>query len=199
MKTAAVFLAPGFEEIEALSPIDYLRRAGIGVTTVAVQSSDTKDNLVVAGAHKVSVIADTTLQNYLKDCKDNLPDCVVCPGGSLGADNLAACTELLEHLEKCYSAGKLTTAICASPAVVFGKTNILKDKNWTCYPGMESCVSNYGNDAYLSKYSNQIFVTDGNVVTARGPGASEQFAMELVTILVGKETSEKIRKASQQR
>lgn len=194
-KTAAVFFADGFEEIEGLSPVDYLRRAGVEVTTVGVVGKPFNDTMIVTSSHKIPIITDTTLDSYLAEHKDNLPDCVVCPGGSVGADNLAATKPLLEFLEKCFDAGKLTSAICASPAVVFGKTKITSGKNWTCYPGMETCAK----EEYLSGYSNNVFVTDGNVVTGRGPGASEQFAMELVRILAGDEVYTKVHNSSQQR
>jgi len=195
MKTAAVFFADGFEEIEGLSPVDYLRRAGVNVITVGVKGKNFEDKMIVTSSHNIPIITDTTLDAYLKEYGNNLPDCVVCPGGSVGADNLAACKPLLEHLEKCFDAGKLTAAICASPAVVFGKTKITDDKNWTCYPGMET----EANPDYLKGYSNKVFITDGNVVTGRGPGASEEFSMELVKILAGEETYNKIHKGAQQR
>ncbi|MCQ2587816.1 MAG: DJ-1/PfpI family protein [Treponema sp.] len=194
-KTAAVFFADGFEEIEGLSPVDYLRRAGVEVTTVGVVGKSFNDTMIVTSSHKIPIITDTTLDVYLAEHKDNLPDCVVCPGGSVGADNLAATPDLLAFLEKCFDAGKLTSAICASPAVVFGKTKITAGKKWTCYPGMETCAK----EEYLSKYENNVFVTDGNVVTGRGPGASEQFAMELVRILAGSEVYKKVHDSSQQR
>lgn len=195
MKTAAVFFADGFEEIEALSPVDYLRRAGVNVITVAVPSSTTKDKYVVTSSHKVPMIMDLTLDEYLAEYGKKLPDCTVLPGGSTGADNLAACAKLLEHLEACYSAGKLTAAICASPAVVLGQTAVLNGKKWTCYPDMESCAQK----EYLDGYSNKVFITDGNLVTSRGPGASEQFAMELVRLLAGEEIAQKIHDGTQQR
>lgn len=195
MKTAAVFFADGFEEIEGLSPVDYLRRAGVNVIMVAVPSPTTKDNKIVTSAHKISIIADMTLSEYLAEYGKNLPDCVVTPGGSTGADNLAATSELLTHLENCYNNNKLVASICASPAVVLGKTSILKDKKWTCYPAMESNAK----AEYLSGYENKVFITDGNLVTSRGPGASEQFAMELVKILCGQEIADKIHAGTQQR
>lgn len=195
MKTAAVFFADGFEEIEGLSPVDYLRRAGVEVTTVGVKGKAFNDSMIVTSSHNIPIITDTTLDAYLAGHESDLPDCVVCPGGSVGADNLAANDLLLAFLEKCNAAGKLTTAICASPAVVFGKTNILLGKKWTCYPGMEDNAKK----EYIPAYYNEVFITDDNVVTGRGPGASEQFAMELVRILCGQETYDKIRKGSQQR
>lgn len=195
MKTAAVFFADGFEEIEALSPVDYLRRAGVEVYTVSIPSPTMNDNYIVTGAHKVPLITDLSFEEYLDSCKDGLPDCVVCPGGSVGADNLAACSALLEHLEKAFDEGKLVGAICASPAVVLGKTKVLAGKKWTCYPGMEGNA----RTEYAGGYVNETFVTDGTVVTSRGAGAAEEFAMELVKILAGEEIYSKIRKGTQQR
>lgn len=195
MKTAAVFFADGFEEIEALSPVDYLRRADVEVITVAVPSPTMNDKYIVTSSHKVPIIADLTLDEYLIEFKDNVPDAVICPGGSTGAINLSNCKDLLEHLEKVWDSGKLVAAICASPAVVLGKTKIPFEKNWTCYPGMES----ESNPSYINRYQNKVFITDGNLITGRGPGASEEFAMELVRILTSKETAERIRTGSQQR
>lgn len=192
---AAVFFADGFEDIEALSPVDYLRRANVEVVTVGVKGKPFNNTMIVTSSHNVPMIMDMTLDTYLSLYKNETPDCIVCPGGSVGADNLAATPELLAHIEKVYDDGKLVTAICASPAVVLGKTKVLAGKKWTCYPGME----NEANKDYVSKYSNEVFITDGKLVTSRGPGASEQFAMEIVRILAGQETYEKIKKGSQQR
>ena len=195
MKQAAVFLADGFEEIEALSPVDYLRRANVEVFTVSVPSPTMNDKYIVTSSHKVPVIADLTLEEYLKDFGEDLPDCVICPGGSVGATNLSNCKDLLLHLEKAWDNNKLVAAICASPAVVLGKTKIPEDKKWTCYPGMES----ESKQSYVANYVNEVVVQDCNLVTSRGPGASEQFAMELVKILVGEEIYNKIHSGSQQR
>ncbi len=191
---AAVFFADGFEDIEALSPVDYLRRGGIEVTTVGVKGKPFNSSMIVTSSHNVPVITDTTLDAYLADLKE-LPDCVVCPGGGLGAENLGNTPALLSLLEKCFDAGKLTAALCASPAVVLGKTKILAGKNWTCYPTMEGNAK----PEYLSGYSNKTFITDKNLVTGRGPGASEEFAMELVKILAGPEVYKKVHDSSQQR
>ena len=101
---------------------------------------------------------------------------------------------------------KFVTALCASPAVVLSKTGVLKNKKWTCYPQMEKNLSEYcgtkENADLLTENSIHLespFVTDGNLVTGRGPGATEQFAMELVRLLCGQEIMEKIKKASVQR
>ena len=192
---AAVFFADGFEEIEALSPVDYMRRAGVEVVTVGVKGTPFNKTMIVTSSHKVPMIMDMTLSDFLKEFAQELPDCVCCPGGSVGAQNLSENAELLAYLEKCNKAGKLVSAICASPAVVLGKTDILAGKKWTCYPEMQDNAK----AEYLGGYSNQVFITDGNLVTSRGPGASEQFAMELVRILAGQEVYNRVHDGSQQR
>ncbi|MBP5519294.1 MAG: DJ-1/PfpI family protein [Treponema sp.] len=195
MKTAAVFFADGFEDIEALSPVDYLRRAKVEVITVGVKGKAFNDTMIVTSSHNVQMVMDMTLDSYLQKFGNSIPDCVVCPGGARGAVNLSECTTLLTHLEKAWSEGRLVAAICASPAVVLGKTNIPAGKKWTCYPGMEG----ESKAEYKSGYSNKVFVTDGNLVTSRGPGAAEEFSMELVRILAGDEVYQKVHDSSQQR
>ena len=195
MKTAAVFFADGFEDIEALSPVDYLRRAGVEVITVGVKGTPFNDTMIVTTSHKVPMIMDMSLDSYMKKYGDSIPDCLVCPGGCKGAINLSECTTLLSYLEKGWDAGRLIAAICAAPAVVLGKTKIPSGKKWTCYPGMEG----ESKDEYQNGYSNKVFVTDGNLVTSRGPGAAEEFAMELVRILAGEEMYKKVHDSAQMR
>ena len=98
-------------------------------------------------------------------------------------------------LEKAWDAGRLVAAICAAPAVVLGKTKIPAGKKWTCYPDMEG----ESKPEYLSGYSNKVFVTDGNLVTSRGPGAAEEFSMELVRLLAGEEVYRKVHDSAQMR
>ena len=195
MSKVAVFLADGFEEIEALTPVDYLRRAGAEVVTVGVKGTINGNKMVVTGSHKIPVIADLTFDEYLENCKKELPDCVFCPGGLKGSQNLADCDDLLKNLEKCFDNKKLVCAICAAPSLVLGKTKIMKGKKWTCYPGMAE------NSApeYFDGYCDKVFVTDENVVTARGAGAAEQFAMELVRILEGEQKAKQVHDGTVQR
>ena len=195
MKTAAIFFADGFEEVEAITPLDYLRRADVEVFTVAIPSETMNDNYIVTSSHNVPMIMDLTFEEYLDSCKDGLPDLLFCPGGSRGADNLAACKKLLAHLEEAWDKGKFVSAICASPAVVLGKTKILDGKKWTCYPQMQDNAK----AEYLNAYCDKVFVSDGNLITSRGAGAAEEFAMELVRLLAGPESAEKIRKGTLQR
>ena len=195
MKTAAVFFADGFEDIEALSPVDYLRRAGVEVITVGVKGMPFNDTMIVTSSHNVPMIMDMSLDSYMKKFGDSIPDCVVCPGGGKGAINLSECTTLLAHLEKAWDTGRLVAAICAAPAVVLGKTKIPAGKKWTCYPDMEG----EAKEDYLSGYSDKAFITDGNLVTSRGAGAAEEFAMELVRILTDEATAKKVHDGTLQR
>ena len=207
MKTAVVFLADGFEEIEAFSPIDYLRRGGTQVFTVAVPSSTMQDKYIVTSSHKIPVIADLSFDEFKSEFESDLPELVFCPGEMKGAENLAAENCVLQFLKKCFDAKKIVSAICAAPAVVLAKTGILASKKWTCYPGLEQNLVQYvGSESLcdeLMKESLHVsdvpFVTDENVVTGRGPGASEQFAMELVSLLCGKDVAKKIKADTLQR
>ena len=193
MKTAAVFFADGFEEVEALCPVDFLRRAGINVLTVGVKGKKEGNLFITTSSHNVSIVMDMTFDEYLKNYS-SIIDCVICPGGSVGAENLADDKKLLNHLQESWNNGKIVAAICASPAVVLGQTEILADKKWTCYPDMESNAK----PEFLSGYKNETFVEDGNLITARGPGASEEFAMQIVKKMCGEEVFAKIRRGTQQ-
>lgn len=195
MSTIAVFLADGFEEVEALTPVDYLRRAGAEVITVGVVGKVFEKTLIVNGSHNIPVIADISFDEYLEKYGKTLPDAVFCPGGLKGSNNLAATEKLLKHIEDCNAAGKLVSAICAAPSLVLGKTNVMKGKKWTCYPGM----AEDSNKEYVPDYSDEVFITDGNIVTGRGAGAAEQFAMELVRILQGADTAKKVHDGTVQR
>lgn len=198
MKSAVVFLADGFEEVEALTPVDYLRRAGVEVFTVAVPSESMNDPYIVIGGHKIPVIADLNFDEFKENFAEELPDLVFAPGGMNGSKNLARNEEVLAFIKKCFDGGKHVAAICAAPALVLSKTGILKGKNWTCYPGMEEEVD--ADDVEDStSCANVPFVTDENITTGRGAGAAEEFTMELIRILCGQEISDKIRTGTCQR
>ncbi len=193
MKNIAVFFANGFEMIEALTPVDLLRRAKQNVITVCVSSNENNDNMVKS-SHDVSIKTDIDFETYLKQYGENLPDCVICPGGTVGSHNLQT-KLLLDHLEKCNKANKIVAAICASPAVVLGNTNILENKKWTCYPEMEV----EAKKEYLPNLVKDRVVVQENVVTACGEGASEEFARTLVELLVSKDESDRIGRTTLQR
>ena len=176
MKKAIVFLANGFEEMEALGTVDILRRGGIEVTTVSITTDP-----VVIGAHNVPVTADTTLNNALL----NDADALILPGGMPGASNLNDSEAVKEALLGQYREGRIVAAICAAP-MVLGHLGILQGKKATIYPGMEDRL--IGATPVADKVCR-----DGNVITGKGPGAAMTFALTLVEALAGKEVADSLR------
>ncbi len=207
MKNAVVFLADGFEEIEGITVIDYLRRAGVQVFTVTVPSSMTKQKNISVGSHNISVITDLSFEQFETKFFKDLPDLVYIPGGIPGAPNNAKSQGVLNFVKKMFDSGKIVSSICASPAVVLAKTGILKGKKWTCYPGMENNLAEYCGSEENAKIctENSVhikdvpFVSDKNLLTGRGPGTTEQFAMEAVRLLCGEDVALKVKTASIQR
>jgi 4-methyl-5(b-hydroxyethyl)-thiazole monophosphate biosynthesis len=181
-KKAIVLLAGGFEEIEAITPVDYLRRAGVKVTTAAVGG-----NLTVKGARDVPVNADTTLGELAKQGNAGAAswDAVILPGGMPGASNLAASKETAALLKEMAAAGKWICAICASPAVVLAPLGLLSGKKFTCYPGMEETVQD-------GKWSGNKVVIDGTLITSRGAGTAGVFAAAIISGLLGEAEGEKL-------
>lgn len=171
----AVHLANGFEEIEAVSIIDVLRRADIEVSVVSVAGK-----LEVTGAHQLKIMADILFE--LVDYDDIYM--IVLPGGMPGASNLDAHKGLREMILKFNDANKQLAAICAAP-MVYGKLGILEGKQAVCFPGFE----NYLKGAELL---SKPVVESGNVLTANGPASAIQFALKIVEKTVSKEKSESI-------
>jgi 4-methyl-5(b-hydroxyethyl)-thiazole monophosphate biosynthesis len=176
MKRIALLLAEGFEEVEAVTPNDFLRRAGIEVITPGVTGK------TVTGAHGVPFTADI----LLKDAPVDL-DGIVIPGGMPGAANIAKSAAAVTLIQKLFSANKLVAAICAAPGVVLGPNGFLKGKNFTCYPGYEKDVAN-------ASFSETRVVKDGNLITSRGPGTAAEFAIALAEYLAGKDAADKVYK-----
>ncbi len=175
-KTALVILAEGFEEVEAIGPVDVLRRAGVRVTLAGVNS------LIVKSSRNIRIQVDA----LLKDIQD-IPDAVILPGGLPGATNLAKSEEVAKLVKKVNVAGKLVAAICAAPAVVLAPLGILNGKKATCYPGCESDFSS------KTVHSQERVVKDGNVITSQGPGSALEFALEIVRELLGSEMADLVR------
>lgn len=190
MKKAIVFLADGFEEVEALTPVDYLRRAGVEVTVAGVSKKEIK------GAHGICVCADEVLN---KEMISKKYDALIVPGGMPGASNLAADELVLEFLKDGADRGAVLAAICAAPVVVFAKAGLLKNKHYTCYPGMENDLKKFAGENYAALTEGAVHleervVVDKNTVTSRGPGVAEEFALTLVEILAGKLQKETLHK-----
>ncbi len=177
MKKSYLFLADGFEEIEALTTIDVMRRAEMPVATVSIN-----DNARVTGAHGVIVTADEVIAQV--DLSD--AEWLICPGGMPGASNLAACPKLTAALVAQAQAGKNVAAICASPAVVLGPLGILKGREAVCYPGMES-----GMKEAKVQY-NQAVAIDGNIITGNGPSAANPFALAIVAHSAGEDVARRV-------
>ena len=178
-KKALIILAEGFEEIEAITVIDILRRGQIQLTIAGL--TDTK----IRGAHGVAVIADKKL-----DSKDTDYDACILPGGTPGSANLAASTKIRDLVTALYEKNKLIAAICAAPALVLAQTGILNNRTATCYPGMQD------NFDKTTIYKEDSVVVDGNLITSRGPSTALAFALAIVEKLCDKTTSDKIKKAT---
>ena len=163
MKTIFVFLADGFEEIEAITPIDVFRRAGLNVQTVSVMDKQT-----VSGAHGIPVVAD----KMFVDIHSEDAEMLLLPGGLPGATNLDAHQGLSDMIMAFASEGKALAAICAAP-LVFGNRGLLQGKKATCYPGFESYLTG-------AEYTAALVEIDGNFITAKGPGAAMDFAFAIV-------------------
>ncbi|MBE6584030.1 MAG: DJ-1 family protein [Ruminococcaceae bacterium] len=171
-----MFLADGFEEVEALCPLDILRRAGVEVTTVGVGRD------MIRGAHGITVCADIPDVMY----RDANPDMIILPGGMPGAANLDACRAVDAALKAAARKGAFMAAICAAPFVL-GKRGLLSGKRAVCYPGFEdellgACVE-----------KERVVVRDGNVITAKGMGVAFEFGLELVKCLCDDETARRIK------
>ena len=176
MKKVYVFLADGFEDVEALIPVDVLRRGGVDVTTVSIS-----DFPLVTSAHGVNIEADIMFEQG--DFSD--ADLIFLPGGMPGASNLFAHKGVCKVVVDQFAAGKKVAAICAAPGVVLGQLGILEGKKATCYPGFEQMLNG-------ATYTADLVTVDGNVTTAEGPAAAFPFAYELLAQLVDKKTSDQI-------
>lgn len=170
-----LFLADGFEEIEALTPVDVIRRAGLQITTVAVGNSR-----IVTGAHGISVVADVS-KDELNDFE---PDAIILPGGMPGTTNLEESAEVINAIHLAMQNNSLVCAICAAPSIL-GIMGYLKGKNATCFPGFEEYLDG-------ATYTNERVVVDGNIITAKGMGCAAEFALAIVEALLGKAKADEI-------
>ncbi|MDO4620579.1 MAG: DJ-1/PfpI family protein [Lachnospiraceae bacterium] len=171
MSSAYVFLADGFEEVEALTTVDLLRRADIDVKTVSIS-----DSLTLRGRSKIEVIADMMWD----EAKPDAVDMLILPGGMPGTTYLMNHKGLGKALKKAAEEGRFVAAICAAPTVL-GALGLLKGKKATCYPGMESQLG--GAEIVLDKEA----VRDDKVITSRGAGTSAAFALKLIKALEGED------------
>lgn len=169
-----VFLADGFEETEAITPIDMLRRCGKEVFTVGVNGK------TAMGAHNIPVVCDILMD----EVKTDGTEMIILPGGMPGTKNLAASSRLAEIISFCADKNILIGAICAAPSVL-GAMGLLEGRRAVCYPGYEDALKG-------AQVLNVPAVTDGNIITAAGAGAALEFSYELISALMGKDMAEKI-------
>jgi len=176
MKNALIFLADGLEEIEAVTQVDLLRRAGINVITTSILN--TKE---VTGSHNIIIMADEIINNV----KDILYDIIILPGGQPGTDNLMKNEIVREIIINHNDNNKYIASICAAPSILLD-LGLLKDKNYTCYPGYEDIAKG-------KKYKENKVVLDNNIITGKGVGAAIDFALNIIKVLCSNEISESIK------
>lgn len=175
-----VFLADGFEEVEALAPVDLLRRTGLTVQTVGVTGK------VVTGSHGVAVAADILPEAV---ALDDAVEAVVLPGGMPGASNLDASPVVQAAVDFAAQNGKLVCAICAAPFIL-GKKGLLSGKRATCFPGFEEQLCG-------ARVTDEFVSQDGQYITAKGMGAAVDFGLAVVKALCGAEAAAQLRAAIQ--
>lgn len=173
MQKIAVHLAEGFEEIEAISIIDVLRRADFDVNIVSVSG-----NFVVTGSHNIKIMADSLFESV----DYNLIDMIVLPGGMPGSTNLNNHEGLKTQILNFHENGKPLGAICAAP-IVFGNLGILKGEKATCYPGFEDELKG-------AKVTGNFIEQAGTIVTGKGAGVAIDFGLKIVQMLKGKKLAD---------
>lgn len=179
MKTVFVFLAQGFEEIEAITIIDILRRAELHVTSVSIE-----DTITVKGAHGISVLAD----KLFSETDFSQGDMLVLPGGMPGTSNLNAFEDLKKLLEAYNNdEKKYIAAICAAP-LILGQMGLLQGKKAVCYPGFE-------NQLLGATILEDRVVVDGKTITSKGPGSAMEFSIKLIEVLLNKDIAQRIASA----
>ena len=171
-----MFLAEGFEEVEAIATLDVIRRAGIVINTVGI------GNKIITGSHSVSVVCD------ISDSEVVLDDClngIILPGGMPGTTNLLNSFVVNSAIDYCSENGLLISAICAAP-MILGRKGLLNNKNAICFPGFEDELKG-------ATLSEDYVCTDGNIITAKGMGSAVNFGLAVVAYFTDYESAEKLK------
>lgn len=171
-----VFLATGFEDIEAIAPVDIMRRAGLEVQTVSITGEE-----IVTSAHGVGIASDL----MLSEVDFSQAEMLVLPGGLPGSTNLDACKPLTEAIKRHFESGGPIAAICAAP-LVYGHLGLLQGRRATCYPGVERELKG-------ATYTAAIVERDGNIITGKGPAAAFEFGYTIVDFFLGEGASQPLR------
>ena len=183
MKGVVIFLADGFEDMEALGTRDVLLRGGVPVQLVA-----TKDDYFVESSHGLQVTSDTSWGEFLyQDEGTDASDIMIFPGGMPGSKNLAEHQELMEMMKEHYAMGGAVAAICAAPGLVLSQLDGLEGKKFTCFEGFQDPLIAKG-----AVYTPESTVTDGRMITGRGAGHAVNFGLAILRYLKGDEAAEKV-------
>lgn len=169
-----LFMADGFEEVEGLTVVDILRRAGVEIQTVSIMG---RKNVV--SSHQVEIVADRLFEEIPENA-----EMLILPGGIPGTPNLKAHKGLDALIRRSAEQGIYLAAICAAPTV-YGEKGLLEGKRATCYPGMEKELTG-------AQVSYENVVVDGNFITSRGLGTAIEFGLKLAEILKGKDTADSV-------
>lgn len=186
MKGVYIFLANGFEEIEALATLDVLRRGGVDVKTVSVLYDK-----LVTGSHKTTVVADMTYGEFKAEVQldgTDESDVMIFPGGMPGTRNLAENGEIINFMRLHYAEGGAVAAICAAPGLVVSQLPSLQGKHFTCFDGFEDAPVARGGI-----YEQKPAVRDGNLITGRGAGCAVEFGLAILAHLKGEEAAAAVR------
>lgn len=186
MKGVYIFLANGFEEIEALATLDVLRRGGVDVKTVSVLYDK-----FVTGSHKMTVVADMTYGEFKAEVQldgTDESDVMIFPGGMPGTRNLAENGEIINFMRLHYAEGGVVAAICAAPGLVVSQLPSLQGKHFTCFDGFEDAPVARGGI-----YEQKPAVRDGNLITGRGAGCAVEFGLAILAHLKGEEAAAAVR------
>lgn len=179
MKMIYVFLANGFEELEAIAPVDILKRSRIPLKTVGVGGK------VISGSLGIEITADITIEEVKKEDIEG----IILPGGMPGTDNLYANEKIHDIVNYCAERNILIAAICAAPSIL-GKMGILENKFACCYPGFEESLKG-------AKISDSLVCSDKNIITAKGPGAATEFGFKILEYLKNDKAAEVVKKSMQ--
>ena len=174
-----IFLADGFEDMEAIATRDVLLRGGVDVQTVSI----TEDPFVTS-SHGITVSVDLTRDDY----EDDQPAVMIFPGGMPGTKNLAADKALMAQMRKCYANGGLVAAICAAPGLVVSQLDDVAGKRFTCFEGFQDPMIAKG-----AVFTPESAVVNGRLITGRGAGHAVNFGLAILEALKGKETADRVR------
>lgn len=186
MKGVYIFLADGFEVSEALTTVNMLRRGGVNVKTVSIY-----DDRIVTSSNRIPVVADMAFGEFKASTSFGpcLPsDVMIFPGGMPGSSNLAAFGKLMDIMQQHYAEGGTVAAICAAPSVVLSLLPDLTGKKMTCYDGFEEALMSKG-----AEYVKEGVVSDGDIITGRGPGWAVEFGLAILAKLKGQEVADKVK------